>query len=141
MAYDEGLAERLQDYFSGRSDVVEKKMFGGIAFMLRGHMCVGIVNDTLMARVGPDQHETARKRPHASEMDFTGRPMKGFIYVSPEGFESDDDLKYWVSTCERFITALPPKGSEKSKRGTSKCPEPSDKKSSSKPRRRASTKH
>jgi len=109
MAYDEGLAERLRDVFADRRDVVEKKLFGGMAFMLRGHMCVGIVDDALMARVGPDQYEDALKRPHAREMDFTGRPMKGFVYVSPEGFESDKDLQRWVSTCRRFVETLPPK--------------------------------
>ena len=64
MAYDEGLAERLRECFSGNESVVEKRMFGGIAFMLRGKMCVGIVNDTLMARVGPDQYDDALKQPH-----------------------------------------------------------------------------
>ncbi len=109
MPYDEGLAERLREIFMDRQGVVEKKMFGGLAFMLRGHMCCGIVNDTLMARVGPDQYEEALSRPCAREMDFTGRPLKGFIYVAPEGFESDADLHIWVSLCEGFNRTLPPK--------------------------------
>ena len=106
MAYDEGLAERLREFFAGRDDVIEKKMFGGIAFMLRGKMCVGIVNETLMARVGPEQYDNALKQAHVRKMDFTGRPLKGFIYVDPEGFESDDDLKRWVSISEQFVTRL-----------------------------------
>ncbi|MFQ5589509.1 MAG: TfoX/Sxy family protein, partial [Nitrospiria bacterium] len=85
MAYDEGLAERLREIFIDRQGLVEKKMFGGIAFMLCGHMCCGIVNETLMARVGPDQYAAALAHPHAREMDFTGRPMKGLVYIDPEG--------------------------------------------------------
>ena len=84
-------------------------MFGGIAFMVDGHMSCGVVSDTLMVRVGPDQYEEALKRPFASEMDFTGRPMKGFVYVAPEGFESDEDLECWVRTSLEFVHALPPK--------------------------------
>jgi len=97
MAYDEGLVERLREIFEDRRDVNEKKMFGGIAFMVRGHMCCGVVGETLMARVGPDEYDQALKTRHVREMDFTGKPMKGFIYIDPEGFESDQDLRYWVA--------------------------------------------
>ena len=109
MAYDEGIAERLREVFDDRPDVAEKKMFGGIAFMMRGHMCCGIVDDKLMARVGPEQYDEALARPHARKMDFTGRSMKGFVYVAPEGFDADDDLRPWVATCEAFVRSLPPK--------------------------------
>ena len=109
MAYDEGVAERLRSVFADRDDIVEKKMFGGIAFMLSGNMCCGVVDTALMARVGPKQYEEALARAHAREMDFTGRPMKGFVYVSAEGFESDQDLRSWVTMCERFASSLPPK--------------------------------
>lgn len=109
MPYDEGLAERLREAFSTRKDVTEKKMFGGIAFMVSGNMCCGVVNDTLMARVGPDHYDTALKRPHARKMDFTGRPLKGFVYVAPEGFESDEDLAGWVQVSLDFVTTLPAK--------------------------------
>lgn len=109
MAYDEGLAERLREMFSDRPDVAEKKMFGGIAFMLSGNMCCGVVNDTLMARVGPVQYAAALKRPHARQMDFTGKPLKGFVYVAPEGFESDEDLAEWAGLCLDFVATLPPK--------------------------------
>jgi TfoX/Sxy family transcriptional regulator of competence genes len=109
MAFDEGLAERLRELFRDRAGVVEKKMFGGIAFMLSGNMCCGIVNDTLMARVGPKQYQEALARPHARVMDFTGKSMKGFVYVAPEGFESDKDLRNWVKLCERFVESLPRK--------------------------------
>ena len=109
MSYDEGVAERIRDIFMGRDDIIEKKMFGGIAFMLRGHMCCGVVNDTLMARVGPAQYQTALKKKHAREMDFTGKPMKGFIYVDPVGFETDKQLNEWVSLCVQFVQTLPDK--------------------------------
>ena len=109
MAFDEGVADRLRDTFEAIPGVTEKKMFGGIAFMVNGHMSCGVVSDTLMVRVGPDQYEEALKRPFASEMDFTGRPMKGFVYVAPDGFESDEDLESWVRTSLVFVHALPPK--------------------------------
>ncbi len=109
MAYDEGVAQRLREYFNERPGVVEKKMFGGIAFMLSGNMCCGVVDDRLMARVGPEQYETALEKPHASEMNFTGRALKGFVYVDPEGFQSDQDLQDWLRPCEHFAESLPAK--------------------------------
>jgi TfoX/Sxy family transcriptional regulator of competence genes len=109
MAYDEGVAERLREALAGHKDVTEKKMFGGIAFMVSGNMCCGVVNGTLMARVGPEQYEAALKRPHARKMDFTGKPLKGFVYVAPEGFESDNDLAYWVRLSLDFVATLPAK--------------------------------
>lgn len=109
MAYDEGVAQRIREVFQDRSDIVERKMFGGLAFMLAGHMCCGVVDDALMARVGPEQYQVALGRPHAREMDFTGRPMKGFVYVAPEGFENDEALHSWVALCEGFVGSLPPK--------------------------------
>lgn len=109
MAFDEGVAERIRQVFDGRQDIAEKKMFGGIAFMHSGNMCVGVVNDVLMARVGPDAYEEAVARPHAREMDFTGKPMKGFVYVDPAGFAEDDQLREWIALCESFTGSLPPK--------------------------------
>ena len=109
MAYDEGLAERIREVFQDRLDVTEKKMFGGIAWMLSGNMCCGIVDDMLMARVGPEQYHAALKKPFAREMDFTGRAMKGFVYVVAEGIESDEELLDWVTLCENFAGALTPK--------------------------------
>jgi len=109
MAYDEGLAERLRKQFQVRNDVEEKKMFGGLCVMLSEHMCCGIVKDTLMVRVGPDNYERCLAMKHASEMDFTGRAMKGMIYVSPEGLESDDELAGWITICSDFVASLPPK--------------------------------
>jgi TfoX/Sxy family transcriptional regulator of competence genes len=109
MAYDEGLAQRLRELFADRTDVVEKKMFGGIAFMVSGNMCCGVVGEELMARVGPEQYEDALKQPYAREMDFTGKPMNGFIYVGIQGFALDKDLAPWVERCEQFVSTLPEK--------------------------------
>jgi len=109
MAFDDRLARRLRETLADRNDVVEKRMFGGIAFMVSGNMCCGIIGDTLMARVGPEHYESALQRPHAREMDFTGRPMKGFVSVDPKGFESGADLRAWVDLCLEFTESLPPK--------------------------------
>ncbi|MDH5178650.1 MAG: TfoX/Sxy family protein [Gammaproteobacteria bacterium] len=109
MAFDEGLAERIREYFLHRSDVIEKKMFGGLCFMVSDHMCCGIVKETLMARVGPDNYAQCLAKRYASEMDFTGKAMKGMIYVAPEGLESDSDLAEWLSTCLTFVESLPAK--------------------------------
>ncbi len=109
MAYDHGLAARLQEYFQGRSDIEVKKMFGGLCFMVSNHMCCGIVGDTLMARVGPECYEECLNKEHAKEMDFTGKAMKGMVYVSPEGIEDDSEFEYWVGICESFVKSLPPK--------------------------------
>ncbi|MGB5539260.1 MAG: TfoX/Sxy family protein [Gammaproteobacteria bacterium] len=109
MAYDEDVAQRLRDVFKRRTDVVEKKMFGGIAFMVSGHMCCGVLGKELMARVGPAQYEAALKEPYARAMDFTGKPLKGFVYVGTRGFESDDGLESWIGRCEAFLNTLPPK--------------------------------
>ena len=109
MAYDEELAERIRRALAGRQGVSEKKMFGGIAFMLRGNMCCGIVRDDLMVRVGPERHEEALAQPHARPMDFTGRPMRGMVYVTPEGCRTDEALKRWVEQGLNFAATLPAK--------------------------------
>jgi len=109
MAYDEGLAERLRDVLSEQMSVTEKKMFGGLAFLWQGHMFCGIVGEELMVRVGAERYEQAHLEPHTRAMDFTGRPMKGYVYVEPEGFEADDELKNWVNRGLEFVLSLPPK--------------------------------
>lgn len=109
MAYDEGLAERLREVFQGQTETVEKRMFGGLAFMVNGNMCCGVERESLMARVGPDQYEEALTLPNARPMDFTGRPMRGFVYVDPDGMESDEGLNEWVQRCLDFVATLPPK--------------------------------
>ena len=109
MAYDEGLAERIRSVVMDRMDVEEKKMFGGLAFMLNDYMFCGVTNEDLMARVGPDNYLEALAQPHAREMDFTGRPVKGYVFVAPDGIESDEALEYWVDLCAAFVRTLPPK--------------------------------
>lgn len=109
MAYDEKLASRIQKLFSKRKAVTEKKMFGGIAFMLRGNMCCGVVKDKLMLRVGPEQYEILLREPHAGPMDFTGRPLAGFLYVGPQGIRTDDALHSWVQRAIDFVLTLPAK--------------------------------
>lgn len=109
MAYDEGLAERLRDQFRGQMGIEEKKMFGGLCFMVANHMCLGVMGETVMARVGPEKYEECLQKPHAREMDFTGRAMKGMIYVSPDGLQEEDDLAYWVGVCQDFVDTLPPR--------------------------------
>jgi len=109
MAYDEGLAQRIRESLQNRGDVSEKKMFGGLCYMVSGHMCCGIVGDTLMARVGPKKYTQALSNQHAREMDFTGRALKGMVYVEPEGIESESSLSYWLSECLEFVDSLPPK--------------------------------
>jgi TfoX/Sxy family transcriptional regulator of competence genes len=110
MAYDEGLAQRLRDALASRPGVSEKRMFGGLAFLLHGRMCVGIVGDELMVRVGAEAHATLVREPHARPMDFTGRPMKGFLYVGTDGFESDEDLERWVARGETGAAAAAKSG-------------------------------
>lgn len=109
MSYDEGLAERIREHFQDRQDVEEKKMFGGLCFMVSNHMCCGIVKETLMARVGLDNYEKCLAMKYASEMDFTGKAMKGMIYVSPEGLDSDANLSKWLDICTGFVELLPSK--------------------------------
>ncbi len=109
MAYNENLADRLRDLLADRVDLVEKKMFGGVAFMLAGNMCCGVVGDRLMARVGPERYQDALERPDAREMDFTGRAMRGFVFVLPKGYESDESLSTWVDMCEIYAGSLPAK--------------------------------
>ena len=109
MSFDEGLAERIREQLQDRHDVEEKKMFGGLCFMVSNHMCCGIVKDTLMARVGPDNYEKCLAKKYATEMDFTGKAMKGLVYVAPDGIESDEDLAGWLYNCLSFVESLPAK--------------------------------
>lgn len=109
MAYNEELAHRVRGLIGERKGFSERKMFGGMCFMLGGHMCCGVIGDDLMVRVGSDAHAAALKEPHARAMDFTGRPMKGMVYVGPGGTEEDDGLAAWVQRGVDFAGSLPPK--------------------------------
>lgn len=109
MAYDARLAERIRLILSDRDDLSERKMFGGVAFMLHGNMCIGVNGDELMVRVGPDRYGKAVQRKHAREMDFTGRALKGFVYVSAAGVGSRAALTSWIEAGVAFADRLPPK--------------------------------
>jgi TfoX/Sxy family transcriptional regulator of competence genes len=122
MAYDQGLAERLRALLDGRTGVTEKAMFGGVCFLLHGKMFVGIVKDELMVRVGEQAHDDAIRRPHARVMDFTGRPMRGYVFVAPEGFEEDDALARWVEQAHAHAGTLPEKKARSRSPATKRAP-------------------
>ena len=109
MAYDEKLAERVRAALANRDDVVEKRMFGGIAFMVRGHMSCGIVASTLMVRLAPADADDLLSEPHVRPMDFTGRPMRGFLYVDPAGTKTAATLRQWVDRATAYAQAQPVK--------------------------------
>jgi TfoX/Sxy family transcriptional regulator of competence genes len=104
MSYDETLATRIRALLSERDDVVEKKMFGGLCFMVNGAMCCGLTATDFMVRVGPDEYEQALARPHARPMDFTGRPLEGMVYVAPSGIGTDAALAWWVNRGVAFVS-------------------------------------
>ena len=109
MAYDESLAARVKEALSGHPDIAERKMFGGLAFMLAGNMCCCVTDLGLMVRVGPEGYEEALTLPHAGVMDMTGRPMRGWVLVQPAGLESDAGLNQWVGRGAEFAATLPAK--------------------------------
>jgi hypothetical protein len=102
MAYDEDLALRIRKRLSGLPEVEEKTMMGGLAFMVNGKMCIGIMKGEMMCRIAPERQEEALARKGSRIMDFTGRPMKGYVLVSDEGIASDDGFEYWVQLCLQF---------------------------------------
>ena len=109
MAFDESLAARIRAALERTKGVEEKKMFGGIGFLLVGNMLVGVWKDSLIARIGPDAYDDALLEPHVKEFDITGKPMKGWVMVEPEGVEDDDPLKDWIRRAEEFVGTLPVK--------------------------------
>jgi TfoX/Sxy family transcriptional regulator of competence genes len=113
MAYDLALADRVRSLLTGHKGVTEKEMFGGIAFLVDGKMFCGIIGSDLMARVGSDAHERALAKPHVRIMDFAGRPMRGYVYVSPAAVVTAGQLEQWVSECEVHARTLPQKARKK----------------------------
>jgi TfoX/Sxy family transcriptional regulator of competence genes len=93
----------------GVEGLTERQMFGGLAFLVRGNMCCGIIGDELMVRVGPEHYTASLAQPHAREMDLTGRAMKGMVYVAEEGIREDLQLQSWVARGLEFVSTLPPK--------------------------------
>ncbi len=109
MAYDEGLAQRIREALADDAGLSERRMFGGVAFMLHGNMAVGISGDELMVRVGPDRYDDALAQPHARVFDMTGRVMRGWVVVAAEGIADDAALGEWVQRGADYARSLPPK--------------------------------
>ena len=107
MVYSEQLAHRARVALAATRNLEERRMFGGLAFMVNGHMCCGIVGEELMVRVGPDLYEASLAQPHTREMDFTGKPLKGMVYVESEGLTSERQLGQWVQRGLAYISTLP----------------------------------
>ncbi len=109
MAYDEAFAQRIRKTLGKRNGLVEKKMFGGIAFLLNGNMCCGIHKDELIIRIEPEATDALLAKPHTRRFDLTGRPMDGWILVGPKGIATDAQLGKWVAVAVAYAGALPPK--------------------------------
>ena len=112
MAYDEALERRLCSTFSDRKGIEVKKMLVGLCFMTSKHICSGFVRDTLMVRVGPEQYAKCLAEKYAREIDFTGKALKGMVYVTAEGVAKDADLQKWVDRCTKFISSFRPRCSD-----------------------------
>ena len=109
MAFDEMLAARVRQALSRRRGVSEKQMFGGIGFLLNGNMCCGVHGDELIVRLAPEETDSGLDQPHTRRFDLTGRPMKGWLLVKPDGVRSDAGLKKWVEIAVTFVRSLPAK--------------------------------
>ena len=109
MAFDEGLAQRIREEIGELPGMVEKKMFGGVGFILQGNMACGVTKDSLIIRLGLDDYENALSKAHTRVFDMTGRAMRGWVLVDPPGVEDDDDLSAWLQAGVDFAAGLPPK--------------------------------
>lgn len=109
MAYDNALADRIRTAVGDRAGLTEREMFGGIGFMLQGNMAVGVLGDELMVRIDKQETEQALAEPGARTFDFTGRPMKGWVMVSAEGFSNDQAFERWVLRGVEYASSLPAK--------------------------------
>lgn len=107
MAYEEKLAGRVRKLLANRKGFAEKKMFGGLCFLLKGKMICGVLKEDLVLRVGPEKYEAALARPHVRPMNFTGRPTTGFVFVGPGGCRTDNALKKWVTQAAEYVLSLP----------------------------------
>ena len=109
MPYSKSLAARIRQVLPQRKGIIEKNMFGGVAFMLNGNMLVGVWKDSLIVRLGPEQGAKALSEPNVTEFDVTGRPMKGWVMVDPDGIENDGQLSDWIAKASEFVGTLPVK--------------------------------
>jgi TfoX/Sxy family transcriptional regulator of competence genes len=125
MAYDEMLEARIRDMLGPRADLESKKMFGGLCFLINGNMACGVLNNDFIAKVDPESHDSLLKKPAARPFDFSGRPMKGILYVGPQGVKAPKDLRFWVNTSLAHALSKPPKAARKksgSKQAAGKVP-------------------
>ena len=113
MPYNEETAERVRAVVRRRKGFSEKKMFGGVGFLLHGNMCVGVWKESLILRIGAEPYEDALQEPFTKEFDITGRPMRGWIMVSPDGFREEEELKEWIERAIQFVRTLPAKTAAK----------------------------
>jgi len=109
MAYDKGLAQRVREVLEEEPGFDEKKMFGGLCFLLFGNMVCGIISEDLIVRVGADKYEEMLKMPHTRKFDLTGKPLKGWVMVLAEALDDDDELKEWLQRAVSFVHTLPKK--------------------------------
>jgi TfoX/Sxy family transcriptional regulator of competence genes len=110
MAFDQGLAQRMREQLADTGGVTEKQMFGGLAFLVDGNMACGVRGEDLIVRLAPDASESVQDKPGVRPFDLTGRPMKGWLMVAPDGHADDDDLRRWVDRGVAHAASLPPKG-------------------------------
>ncbi|MCI0359780.1 MAG: TfoX/Sxy family protein [Planctomycetaceae bacterium] len=109
MAYSQSLADRVRQVLGQRRGLVEKKMFGGVGFLLGGNICVGVWKTSLIVRLGPEQYDEALAQPHVGEFDITGRPMRGWVLVEADGLDDDGQLRSWIDRSLQFVATLPVK--------------------------------
>ena len=109
MAYSESLADRIRHVLSVKRGIVEKKMFGGVGFLLSGNICVGVWKTSLIVRLGPEQYDAALTEPHVREFDITGRAMRGWVLVEAEAIDDDQALRAWIDRSLKFVASLPAK--------------------------------
>jgi TfoX/Sxy family transcriptional regulator of competence genes len=116
LAFDEAVAQRVREHLARKRGVEEKRMFGGLAWLREGRMFIGVQADELMVRVGKDAQAAALSKPHVRPMDFTGRPIEGYVYVAPEGFAKGSALGDWVEQAWTHAGTLPPPKPKKVRR-------------------------
>lgn len=120
MAYNEELANRVRERLADLPNIEEKAMMGGLTFMYNNKMCVGIIKDDLMCRINPELHDSAVEKTGCRTMDFTKRPMKGYVFIDEEGLQSQKDFDYWIELALEFNASA--KASKKPKKKTKKTP-------------------
>lgn len=109
MAYNENLSDRIREALSNIPKVEEKYMFGGVCYMVNGKMCIGVAKDEMMCRIGTAAYESALENPDCRPMDFTGKPMKGYVFVNKEGLKTKRQFDFWINLCLQYNSEIPSK--------------------------------